>query len=640
MGPDWLAYRAGYALRRKLGLLRRATPAAPWADLPAPELRLGSTSIPPAVIGEGCVPEAEAVLRGEFRLFSHRVVQAGFPPDWHANRTADRRPPTAGLRHWSELSDAADGDIKRVWELSRFPWAFALARAFGRTGDERFKDAFWGLFADWCEGNPPNLGPNWMCGQEATFRLMAVVFAAEAMGVPEDKREALARFVVATGRRIAGNLGYALSQKNNHGVSECVGLITVALLVPEHSESEPWAERGLRGLERQLGELVYDDGGFSQHSLIYHRVLLHDLCWCRNRLLAAGRAVPGWLDAAGKRALEFLMTLTDPATGGAPLCGANDGSNVLPLADSEYLDMRPVVQMASAVFRRELPLPEGPWDEAAAWLVSDLGSLGRVGWPEPPACWHGRASGCLQLVNGADRLFLRCPERFRHRPSQADMLHVDVWHRSRPVAMDGGSFSYNSPERFTALGAAAQHNVLTVDGAEPMRKFSRFLYLPWTRGRVTAGQGTEGGGSADPHGIWRGRQKAESGEAYIASHDGYERLGIKWTRAVVPRVGGGFMVRDRVAGAAGRLLRWHWRLADAPWRLVGSSAGVLGPDLRYAVHYHGPKPQRCVLLRAESASAYGWWSPYYGEVERACSLLWEVMGAAEIEVVTEFEPRA
>lgn len=625
LGPGWLLLRAGHAARRRLGLLRLASPAVAWTGLPVPELRPGSISIPPAVIGEDCVAEADAVLRGSFRLFSHRSVEAGVPPDWHRNQILkglQLPAPSSQLSnaHWSEISDFRGGDIKGVWELSRFSWAFVLARAHRRTGDGKYADAFWRLFADWCARNPPNRGANWMCGQEATFRLMAVVLAAEAMGVPPTQREALARFVVATGRRIAANLGYALSQKNNHGISECAGLVTAALLVPQHGESEGWFALGLAKLQAQCSELVYEDGGFSQHSLIYHRVLLHDLCWVRIRLVGAGRPVPDWLDAAGRRATDFLITLVDPATGLAPLYGSNDGANVLPLTDGEFLDLRPVIQMASALFRRELPLPEGPWDEATAWLVPAWADLPRVSWPPLPTRWHAPVAGCAQLANGPGRMFLRAPTKFRHRPAQADMLHVDIWHRGLAVAHDGGSFSYNSAERFGALASAAQHNVLTVDGCEPMEKFSRFLYLPWPEGSVAEGRRTD------------------SIEPLTASHDGYERLGIKWTRAVSPRSSGGFVVRDRVTGAAGRLLRWHWRLADAPWQLVENGAEVLGPDLRYAVRYHGPKPQRCVLLRADPASAYGWWSPHYGEVEPACSLLWEVRGAAEIEVVTEFEP--
>lgn len=655
LGTGWLLYRAGYAMRRKFGFLRRATPAMPWAVLPAPQLRLGCLSVPPAAIGEGCVAEAEAVLRGSFRLFSHRSVEAGASPDWHRNyltedcgqRAEDGRQRTEGegrktgaegrrpedrgqmgglregtrsarsanLSHWSEISDFGGDDIKGVWELNRFPWAFALARAHARTADVRYADCFWRLFADWCERNPPNSGPNWMCGQEASFRLFAVVFAAETLGVPPAHEALLARFVLATGRRIAANLGYALSQQNNHGVSECAGLLTAALLLPDEAASGRWRERALHALRRQLADLVYTDGGFAQHSLIYHRVLLHDLCWCRRVLRAHEADIPPWLDEAGRRALDFLGRLVDPTTGLAPLYGANDGANILPLSEGDFLDMRPVVQMASALFRRELALPAGPWGEAAGWMGRNVSDLPRGAWPWNEARWHGCESGMAGLRQGRSRLFMRCPPRFRHRPSQADMLHVDVWLKGRPVAHDGGSFSYNSPERFAQLGMAAHHNVLVVDEVEPLRKFSRFLHLPWPKGTVVV----------TPAG-------------YTATHDGYDGLGVRWTRSVFVGSGEAFTVRDRVTGADGRRLRWHWRLADGPWQQVAGGVEMDAGGGSFRICWSGKVAVESRLVRAAPDSAWGWWSPHYGAVEPACSLLVEMVGESEVELTTEFIP--
>ncbi len=378
LGLGWLFFRAGYAVRRRTGQLRRATPAVAWAEVPAPELqlRVRLQCELPGVWDSGCLTEADAVLRGEFRLFSDRVVPAGSPPNWHRNQLTGEIVPSD--RHWTELRDFAFGDIKGVWELSRFSWAFLLVRACARTGENRYADGFWQLFTDWFEHNPPNLGPNWMCGQEATFRLMAVVFAAEGLGMNAEQRIQFSRFVVATGRRIAANLDYALSQKNNHGVSECVGLITAALCIPTHSESAGWLERGTRKLQGHLGELVYPDGSFCQHSLIYHRVLLHDLAWTTYRWRAALGREPEWLRSAASRALGFMDRLVDPRTGGAPLFGANDGADILPLAEASFLDLRPMVQLGAALFRGELPLPAGPWDEAAAWLAGEIQSFTRV----------------------------------------------------------------------------------------------------------------------------------------------------------------------------------------------------------------------------------------------------------------------
>jgi len=636
----------------------------PWFEVPVSPLALHDCRAPDRASPkhlQGVVQEADRILAGEFRLFSFHQVAAGFPPDWHADQleatrgadsmerraesmeigaeskeqgawseeanraSASRRPPedepslnpqvSASLRHWSTIGDFGTADIKGVWELSRFPWAYVLARAYAATQDPRYQDAFWALFADWCDRNPPNAGSNWMCGQESTFRLMAVLFAVEAMGLHKGDEERLIRFVVATGQRIAANLDYALSQKNNHGISECIGLITVALTVPDHQQSPFWLRRGRKHLERQLDELVYRDGSFSQHSLIYHRVLLQDLVWVASRLLNANREVPVWLEGAGCRALDFLVAITDPVTGEAPLFGSNDGANILPLSEADFLDMRPTIQMASALFRSELLLPAGPWDEAAEWMAGSLVGMKRTSWPKMPANWHAKKGGYAQLSSGNNRLFIRCPSRFRHRPAQADMLQVDVWLNGKAVAEDGGSFSYNTQERFKDLSQAHYHNVLTVDGMEPLKKFSRFLYLPWPKGGVEALGVKEGGFR-----VW---------------HNGYAKLGVTWYREVSSRTEGGFIVRDIVLGAAGRRLTWHWRLSADAWSLSGIAEKIVSSRF-VQIRLSGPNDAKVRLVRADAESVYGWISNHYAAVAPSTSLLIELVGTDRQEFVSEF----
>ena len=619
----------------------------PWSEVPVSPLALHDCRALDRASSkhlQGVVQEADRILAGEFRLFSFHQVAAGFSPDWHADQlekaerlkteklksagvAAATSQITQALHHWADISDSGSKDIKGVWELSRFPWAFSLTRAYAITEDSRYRDAFWILFTDWCDQNPPNTGPNWMCGQEATFRLMAVLFAVEGMELrKDDERTRVARFVVATGERIAANLSYALSQKNNHGVSECVGLITTALTVPNHGESSAWLDSGLKNLREQLDELVYEDGSFSQDSLIYHRVLLHDLTWGATRLRKSNRDVPEWLRGAAGRALDFLMKVTDPVSGTAPLFGSNDGANVLPLSEADYLDMRPTIQMASAVLRETLPLPEGPWDEAAEWMVGSVEGMRRTFWPQLPDQWLGETGGYAQLSSGGDRLFIRCPSRFRHRPAQADMLQVDVWLNGKAVAEDGGSFSYNTQERFKDLSQAHHHNVLTVDGMEPLKKFSRFLYLPWPKG------GVEKLGA-------KSSALEDTAEGFRVWHDGYANLGVIWYREVSKRLDGGFVVRDIVKGAEGRRLIWHWRLSDGTWALSDLAEKTV-TSCYAQIRLSGTNDAKVRLIRADAESAYGWSSKHYATVVPSTSLLIEIVGREQLEMVFEFLPIA
>lgn len=551
--------------------------------------------------------DTAAIRLGEFTLFSHRRVAAGFPPDWHRNQLTGET--LSADVHWSRIGDFSFGDIKGVWELSRFGWAYELVR----DGRVAAAETFWNLWTDWLRRNPPNAGPNWMCGQESSIRLMAVVFATEHFGLPVEHAEPMGRFVVATAERVAANLDYALAQQNNHGVSECVGLLTAALWIPGYPASAAWRRLALERLRMQVEELVYADGAFSQHSLIYHRVALHQLCWATVRLRAAGEPEPEWLLAAGRRATDFLAAITDPVSGEAPLYGANDGANLLPLPAVEFLDPRSAVQLGSALFHGALRYGPGAWDEAVAWLVD--GALALPRRPTALTDYHAPHGGLLQLVEGADRLLLRCPTGFRHRPGHGDFGHVDLWLRGQRVAIDGGSFSYNSRERFVALSDAREHNAVSVAGLAPMRKVTRFLQVPWPTATLS---------ELEP-GVWTYEPAL------------WPAAGVRWQRTVSRRAGGGFCVRDVVTGAASRELRWHWRLVAADW-FPPTEASLQAPlgEGRAVATWRTNAVVRRELLRADPLSAAGWQSRHYGEVEPAVSLVLTVAGAARVEMDFEF----
>lgn len=610
MGARWCAFRVAYALRGRMGLIERSTPRITWDEVAVPEQPAELSRLfvrPPRIEAtqRHWQVEADAILAGAFEFYSDSQRHVGFPPDWHFNPIEEKRwDPEA---HWSRLPDFGNGDVKAVWELSRCAWAFPLACAYAVGRDEKYADGFWTLFESWLDANPPNTGVNWRCGQEATFRLMACTFAIALLGGAQAttgrRRLAYRRFVMQTGRRIEANLAYALSQSNNHGISECAGLITVALLEPHAAESASWIQKGLRSLQ-QLEALVYTDGGFAQHSTNYHRVLLDDLVWIIHMLQFGERPVPSAVRSAAGRALSFLDQITDPGSGGAPCWGANDGARILPLSQSPYEDYRPTVQLASAVLHQRRRYEAGPWDETARWFGATLGDMPDS--PARPASWVAPVAG-LALSRGRHSWgMLRGIRRFVHRPSQADLLHFDLWWRGRNVLIDPGSFSYADDGHFNgALKAGFAHNTVTLEDRDLMQKCGRFLYLPWPRGTIAA-----------------------QGARVSGSHEGYSQLGIQHRREIEVD-DDEWKITDRLGGVKGRTTRLHWLLADSPWEWDSNanSLTVKYPEgfLILKVKCSSPFAGRSVV-RADPSSWRGWTAKRYLSAEPALSLELKAVG--------------
>ncbi len=474
-GPRWVLFRLGYALKQRSGWLRRQTPVSSWADQPLDEfLAVRHLAVPETYLAHrrehrppflfspeehaqfepyvrawdqgdhDPMAEAECLQKGDVRYFGHAWAYLGYPPQWHLNPFIGQ--PLASDRHWTCTDEFAHGDIKIIREPSRFTFVYALVRSYWRTGDEAYAESFWQLVESWRLHNPPNQGPNWQCGQEISLRVMAWCFglygfwpceATTATRVAE-----LAQMIAVSGRRIEANLSYALSQANNHGISEGMGLWTIGLLFPEFRDAERWRQRGRHVLETAGRDLIYDDGAFSQHSVNYHRLMLHDYLWSLRLGEVQGQPLSADLVARVGRAGRLLYDLQDEESGELPRYGQNDGALILPLNNCAYADFRPAIQATHYLVTGTRCYAPGPWDEDLWWLFGPNALSAPLAAPK---CEHTRAreevrardSGYYTLRSETGFAFVRCGA-LRHRPGQADMMHLDLWWRGHNVALDPG----------------------------------------------------------------------------------------------------------------------------------------------------------------------------------------------------------
>lgn len=651
LGPRWVLYRAKHGAQLRTGLIERRLPASTWSEASlAHELIDPTLADPDAYLAyrqqaapaffftpenraafapllrawdtpdENPVRRADDLKAGVFRFFSRTSYELGISPEWNRNVVTGQVAPRD--RHWSRLDDFSSGDIKVIWEPSRFAFSYDLVRAYWRTGDDSYPERFWRLVESWRSGNPPQCGPNWKCGQETSFRVMAWCLGLygflDAPATTPNRVAMLAEMVAHSGRRIEGMIEYALSQRNNHSISEGMGLWTIGSLFPELRRADVWRERGRTILERLGQELIYEDGSFSQHSLNYQRVMLHDYLWAMRLGELHGRAFSHALYQRIAKAGNLLYQLQDEVTGRVPCYGANDGALVLPLSNCDYTDYRPAIQSIHYLTSRTRAYESGCWDEETLWLFGKEAMTARVASSERRNL-RANAGGYVTLRAKNGFAFTRCAS-FRHRPSHADLLHVDLWWRGINIALDPGTFSYNSPAPWdNGLATTANHNVVTVDGRDQMDKVGRFLWLPWAQATARYDETSRLGFFA----YWEGE------------HNGYERLEYPAThRRGILRLGDDhWLVLDEVRSEGQHDVRLHWLLADVPYRIeeapVAARACLMLTMLTRSGDYSvtiGSLGEfgHISQIRADGESTRGWRSAYYLERKPALSLTCEV----------------
>ena len=440
--------------------------------------------VPGDVWRENVTAVCENALAGNYPFFSNWTGEIGWPPNFNLDPVNQIQWPAD--QHWTKITKSGPprDDIKLVWEASRFSLAYYFAREYVHSGDERWAEAFWQMLDAWIEQNPVNQTAAWGCGQEVSFRVMAILFGAfatrDSAAASCKRLRKLELLCWQFGKRILANIDYAISQKNNHALSEATGLWTLGLVFPEFSDAKGWLRRAERVFRSEAKRQIYDDGSFVQHSMNYHRVMLDDLSWSIRLGRINNNNVDDVVVDRFRLAVNWLHEFVCPVSGRVPNYGPNDGAQVLPLACSDYLDYRPSLQLASCVADGQRCIDPGTHDESALWLGVLSESSNEPGIQQE---MFAAERGGYYVMRGADSmLMLRCCD-YLDRPNQADNMHVDVWYKGENVLRDAGSFRYyhSDSEMKSYFYSVRAHNAAQFDDVEQMLKGPRFLWLAWPK---------------------------------------------------------------------------------------------------------------------------------------------------------------
>ncbi len=661
LGFRWSAFRLAYAFRLRTGLIRLQFPMGEWDDY---QKHIGAVAKHPRTIlsiptelpetipwnKQAAIEEANRLLNGELKYFSHEYHQVCFPPNWHKD-------PISGIeldstRHWSNISDdnvaarrswflpkqshrnrgllrreeqepssQRHADIKFIWEPNRFAFVYTLVRAYVATHDEKYPEAFWTLIEDWAEHNPPNTGPNWMDGQELSLRLMAWIFGYHAfLNSPSTTQLRITQFTVyltAHAERIYKNTSFAIFTHSNHAVTEAFGLWMTGLLFPELKNADKYLSFGRMSLEREAHEQIFPDGTYSMYSLNYHRFILHIYLYAIRLGDINHFPLSTELQQSVANSITYLSQLIDPKTGQMPVYGSNDGALVLPLNNCDFADYRPLLQLGWYITKGERLFEPGPWDEDIFWicggsaLIPSPSPEGRRESAESPSPigrgvrGEGETSfpngGVYLLRNMDSHALIRCTD-FTSRPSHADQLHVDLWIHGHNIAIDAGTYLYSGQNPWrNGLAHTSVHNTVTVDNKDQMTMFSRFTWTNWSKGKVLKHDDD----------IWQGE------------HDGYKPLAHK--RTVMMLDGDRWLIVDHLFASKPHHYALHWLLGDCPFEQKENSVLLSLNGMKCKVQTGLTEGNgNFSIIRADPNSTRGWRSRYYGHKEPAISMMLEV----------------
>lgn len=568
--------RAVYEVQRRAGTVSRQEQRWLSRISSAP---LALAPVQPVVLPTGLELQP---AHPEVHLYGALEISPEWPASWYEHPFTRRVLP---MVHWSQLTegDPTDGDVKDLWEIGRLTWLGPfLQRA--AAGDDAAAEECWSHIESFAQHNPPFFGPQWMCGQESALRGIMLATVASALRhhplTTEQRLDLVARLLAQTVGRVRPTIGYALSQRNNHAVSEAAFLWTASILVRGLPDALTIRRIGAKALKEAVSDQWYEDGSYAQHSPTYQRLAVHDLLWVLAVSRATGVSAPVGTADAIRRSHDFLVSLMEPTTGQMPNLGGNDGALLFDLSPVPIGDFRPMLSHAAAATCDGTRVPVGPEDVEAGWF--GLSS------PDPVTSARNATRGVQahHIHRGSHSHAVLRAGPLRHRPAHADQLHVDLWISGVNVVCDPGSYRYTAePPWQNALADEEVHNLPRIPGQPQATRRGRFLWTRWADAQIVA----------------RIQETDLDATLALLTLPGGAAL-----RRLLVRLGDAYVVADQSSDPS-TLVRWNLpRDAAVEPNQEGTAASGCGWQARF--HHSGSAH---VLSTAEHDPRSGWRAPTY-----------------------------
>ena len=288
--------------------------------------------------------KANKAINGKIYAFSKNILDYGNPIKWNFNPITQKE--INNNEMWFKIPDFNNeiGDIKLIWEPSRFCHLYLFSRAYIISKNAKYYKAFSEQIKQWNANNKYPHGANYKCGQESAIRMISIlinysVFKNYNLISEEDKKN-IQEIIEGSYKKLLSNFFYAEKcVKNNHTISELIGLIIGAWCENNDKRIKKYYNKLMKQLEIQFKE----DGGYIQYSFNYQRLVLQLV----EILFKIENKINVTIEKRVKQLIyKSIMQLyqLQSSNGNLPNYGSNDGALIVPVTCADYRDFSPTIR--------------------------------------------------------------------------------------------------------------------------------------------------------------------------------------------------------------------------------------------------------------------------------------------------------
>ena len=207
------------------------------------------------------------ITKGKFIFFGRTTYNLGNDYDWITNPESKKKYDIN--KHWTEIKDFDKemGDIKFVWEKSRFSFLYDIIRYDYHNEDDQSSLVF-SEIDDFINKNPLNMGPNYVCSQEISLRILNWTFALyyykDSENLDNERFQKIMNSIYWQIHHVYHNINFSrIAVRNNHAITECLMLYLSEKIFPFFPNVRDWSKKGKVWFEKEVIYQIYNDGTFS-----------------------------------------------------------------------------------------------------------------------------------------------------------------------------------------------------------------------------------------------------------------------------------------------------------------------------------------------------------------------------------------